>query len=316
MEACFVGSSLIFTEITIMWYRIAAQGIMDLPVDIQEINDLIENSVAREDNNITLNHATFESGLKLLFPGKINNVVFRKMLREYATYNYKNRTLAIRGEFPENELVSFKKVLMHEIQHVIDPRYQKIPEKVSDWVRDARITSLFNLDTIDKNTEIPSYDQIIYNFFRTVKGRYPEDNVNDLFELMQIQKVVTREKYEEILERLKKGDNPYYNSPLEAPSQLQTIKEYFAPEKIMAIKEIISRDPSYTDDIHIDFMTSILKSPYSEGLEQIESCLLFKYPSLGEFKKPSQMLKLIKNKKFHQQFKKIIGNIILELGKM
>jgi hypothetical protein len=316
MEACFVGSSLIFTEITIMWYRIAAQGIMDLPVDIQEINDLIENSVAREDNNITLNHATFESGLKLLFPGKINNVVFRKMLREYATYNYKNRTLAIRGEFPENELVSFKKVLMHEIQHVIDPRYQKIPEKVSDWVRDARITSLFNLDTIDKNTKIPSYDQIIYNFFRTVKGRYPEDNVSDLFELMQIQKVVTREKYEEILERLKKGDNPYYNSPLEAPSQLQTIKEYFAPEKIMAIKEIISRDPSYTDDIHIDFMTSILKSPYSEGLEQIESCLLFKYPSLGEFKKPSQMLKLIKNKKFHQQFKKIIGNIILELGKM
>jgi hypothetical protein len=316
MEACFVGSSLIFTEINIMWYRIAAQGIMDLPVDIQEINDLIENSVAREDNNITLNHATFESGLKLLFPGKINNVVFRKMLREYATYNYKNRTLAIRGEFPEDELVSFKKVLMHEIQHVIDPRYQKIPEKVSDWVRDARITSLFNLDTIDKNTKIPSYDQIIYNFFRTVKGRYPEDNVNDLFELMQIQKVVTREKYEEILERLKKGDNPYYNSPLEAPSQLQTIKEYFAPEKIMAIKEIISRDPSYTDDIHIDFMTSILKSPYSEGLEQIESCLLFKYPSLGEFKKPSQMLKLIKNKKFHIQFKKIIGNIILELGKM
>jgi len=316
MEACFVGSSLIFTEISSMWYRIAAQGIMDLPVDVQEINDLIENSVTREDNNITLNHATFESGLKLLFPGKINNVVFRKMLREYATYNYKNRTLAIRGEFPEDELVAFKKVLMHEIQHVIDPRYQKIPEKVSDWVRDARITSLFNLDTIDKNTKIPSYDEIIYNFFRTVKGRYPEDNVNDLFELMQVQKVVTREKYEEILERLKKGDNPYYNSPLEAPSQLQSIKEYFSPDKIMAIKEIISREPSYTDDMHIDFMTSILKSPYSEGLEQIESCLLFKYPSLGEFKKPSQMLKLIKNKKFHQQFKKIIGNIILELGKL
>lgn len=316
MEGYLVGPSLIFTEITIMWYKIATQGIMDLPVDVQEINDLIERSVVREDGKITLNHATFESGLKLLFPDKINNVIFARMLREYATYNYKNRTLAIRGEFPENELVSFKKVLMHEIQHVIDPRYQKIPKKVSDWVRDARITSLFNLDTIDENTKIPSYDQIVENFFRTIKGRYPEDNINDLSELIQVRKVVTREKYEEILERLKKGDNPYYNSPLEAPSQLQTIKEYFAPDKIMAIKEIISRDPSYTDDMHIDLMTSILKSPYSEGLEQIESCLLFKYPSLGEFKKPSQMLKLINNKKFHQQFKKIIGNIILELGKI
>lgn len=299
-----------------MWYRIATQGIMDLPVDNQEINDLIERSVVREDNKITIDHTTFESGLKLLFPNKVRNVVFGRMLREYASYNYKNKTLTIRGEFPEDELVAFKKVLLHEIQHIIDPRYQKIPQKVSDWVRDARITSLFGLDTIDKNTKIPSYDQIIYNFFKTVKGRYPENNVTDLFELMQIQKVVTREKYEEILERLKKGDNPYYNSPLEAPSQLQSIKEYFAPDKIMAIKDVISKDPGYTDDLHIDFMISILKSPYSDGLEQLESCLLFKYPSLGEFKRPSQMLKLIKNKKFHQQFKKIIGNIILELGKM
>ena len=299
-----------------MWYKIATQGIMDLPFDKQEINDLIERSVIREDNKITIDHTTFESGLKLLFPNKVRNVVFGRMLREYASYNYKNKTLTIRGEFPEDELVSFKKVLLHEIQHIIDPRYHKIPEKVSDWVRDARITSLFNLDTIDKNTKIPSYDQIVYNFFRTIKGRYPENNVADLFELMQIQKVVTREKYEEILERLKKGDNPYYNSPLEAPSQLQSIKEYFAPEKIMAIKDIISTDPNYTDDTHIDFMTSILKSPYSDGLEQIESCLLFKYPSLGEFKRPSQLLKIIKNKKFHKQFKKIIGNIISELRKM
>ena len=81
-------------------------------------------------------------------------------------------------------------------------------------------------------------------------------------------------------------------------------------------KDLISKDPRYTNQKHIETIINILKNPSSNKFKSLEALLVRTYPEFSESFDPSFLKEMNSNPKYERQFYKQLGNIINDLQQL
>jgi len=296
-----------------MWYKFAAQGIIQHQTSDQEIDSLVDQSLIDNGEKYLIDQIKLKNGLMRMFPN-LNDVFFENDPNSYGSFILELSSITLPEEIDKNQLNVFKGTLHHELQHLQDPRMQKMPDKVKQLSSEANLTNFMGIQSIDDDTEIPTYEETIEKIFESFVGR--ESNPNDQEFLSYIQAKYTPELYKRVIERLVKGDHPYFNSELEKSANLKDFTKLFSISNLMGIKDLVSKDPSYTNEKHIEVVTSVLRNPSSKRFNTLESLIIKKYPEFSEYFNPSFLLDMNSNPKYERQFYKQLGNIINELQQL
>ena len=296
-----------------MWYKFAAQGIIQHQTSDQEIDSLVDQSLIDNGEKYLIDQIKLKNGLMRMFPN-LNDVFFENDPNSYGSFILELSSITLPEEIDKNQLNAFKGTLHHELQHLQDPRMQKMPDKVKQLSSEANLTNFMGIQSIDDDTEIPTYEETIEKIFESFVGR--ESNPNDQEFLSYIQAKYTPELYKRVIERLVKGDHPYFNSELEKSANLKDFTKLFSISNLMGIKDLVSKDPSYTNEKHIEVVTSVLRNPSSKRFNTLESLIIKKYPEFSEYFNPSFLLDMNSNPKYERQFYKQLGNIINELQQL
>jgi len=296
-----------------MWYKFAAQGIIQHQTSDQEIDSLVDQSLIDNGEKYLIDQIKLKNGLMRMFPN-LNDVFFENDPNSYGSFILELSSITLPEEIDKNQLNVFKGTLHHELQHLQDPRMQKMPDKVKQLSSEANLTNFMGIQSIDDDTEIPTYEETIEKIFESFVGR--ESNPNDQEFLSYIQAKYTPELYQRVIERLEKGDHPYFNSELEKSANLKDFTKLFSISNLMGIKDLVSKDPSYTNEKHIEVVTSVLRNPSSKRFNTLESLIIKKYPEFSEYFNPSFLLDMNSNPKYERQFYKQLGNIINELQQL
>jgi hypothetical protein len=296
-----------------MWYKFAAQGIIQHQTSDQEIDSLVDQSLIDNGEKYLIDQIKLKNGLMRMFPN-LNDVFFENDPNSYGSFILELSSITLPEEIDKNQLNAFKGTLHHELQHLQDPRMQKMPDKVNQLSSEANLTNFMGIQSIDDDTEIPTYEETIEKIFESFVGR--ESNPNDQEFLSYIQAKYTPELYQRVIERLEKGDHPYFNSELEKSANLKDFTKLFSISNLMGIKDLVSKDPSYTNEKHIEVVTSVLRNPSSKRFNTLESLIIKKYPEFSEYFNPSFLLDMNSNPKYERQFYKQLGNIINELQQL
>jgi len=296
-----------------MWYKFAAQGIIQHQTSDQEIDSLVDQSLIDNGEKYLIDQIKLKNGLMRMFPN-LNDVFFENDPNSYGSFILELSSITLPEEIDKNQLNAFKGTLHHELQHLQDPRMQKMPDKVNQLSSEANLTNFMGIQSIDDDTEIPTYEETIEKIFESFVGR--ESNPNDQEFLSYIQAKYTPELYKRVIERLVKGDHPYFNSELEKSANLKDFTKLFSISNLMGIKDLVSKDPSYTNEKHIEVVTSVLRNPSSKRFNTLESLIIKKYPEFSEYFNPSFLLDMNSNPKYERQFYKQLGNIINELQQL
>ena len=296
-----------------MWYKFAAQGIIQHQTSDQEIDSLVDQSLIDNGEKYLIDQMQLKNGLMRMFPN-LNDVFFENDPISLGSFILELSSITLPEEIDKNQLNPFKGTLHHELQHLQDPRMQKMPDKVKQLSSEANLTNFMCIQSIDDDTEIPTYEETIEKIFESFVGR--ESNPNDQEFLSYIQAKYTPELYKRVIERLEKGDHPYFNSELEKSANLKDFTKLFSISNLMGIKDLVSKDPSYTNEKHIEVVTSVLRNPSSKRFNTLESLIIKKYPEFSEYFNPSFLLDMNSNPKYERQFYKQLGNIINELQQL
>jgi len=296
-----------------MWYKFAAQGIIQHQTSDQEIDSLVDQSLIDNGEKYLIDQMQLKNGLMRMFPN-LNDVFFENDPISLGSFILELSSITLPEEIDKNQLNAFKGTLHHELQHLQDPRMQKMPDKVNQLSSEANLTNFMGIQSIDDDTEIPTYEETIEKIFESFVGR--ESNPNDQEFLSYIQAKYTPELYKRVIERLEKGDHPYFNSELEKSANLKDFTKLFSISNLMGIKDLVSKDPSYTNEKHIEVVTSVLRNPSSKRFNTLESLIIKKYPEFSEYFNPSFLLDMNSNPKYERQFYKQLGNIINELQQL
>jgi hypothetical protein len=296
-----------------MWYKFAAQGIIQHQTSDQEIDSLVDQSLIDNGEKYLIDQMQLKNGLMRMFPN-LNDVFFENDPISLGSFILELSSITLPEEIDKNQLNPFKGTLHHELQHLQDPRMQKMPDKVKQLSSEANLTNFMGIQSIDDDTEIPTYEETIEKIFESFVGR--ESNPNDQEFLSYIQAKYTPELYERVIERLVKGDHPYFNSELEKSANLKDFTKLFSISNLMGIKDLVSKDPSYTNEKHMEVITNVLRNPSSKRFNTLESLIIKKYPEFSEYFNPSFLLKMNSNPKYERQFYKQLGNIINELQQL
>ena len=296
-----------------MWYKFAAQGIIQHQTSDQEIDSLVDQSLIDNGEKYLIDQIKLKNGLMRMFPN-LNDVFFENDPNSYGSFILELSSITLPEEIDKNQLNAFKGTLHHELQHLQDPRMQKMPDKVKQLSSEANLTNFMGIQSIDDDTEIPTYEETIEKIFESFVGR--ESNPNDQEFLSYIQAKYTPELYKRVIERLVKGDHPYFNSELEKSANLKDFTKLFSISNLMGIKDLVSKDPSYTNEKHMEVITNVLRNPSSKRFNTLESLIIKKYPEFSEYFNPSFLLDMNSNPKYERQFYKQLGNIIYELQQL
>jgi hypothetical protein len=296
-----------------MWYKFAAQGIIQHQTSDQEIDSLVDQSLIDNGEKYLIDQMQLKNGLMRMFPN-LNDVFFENDPNSLGSFILELSSITLPEEIDKNQLNAFKGTLHHELQHLQDPRMQKMPDKVNQLSSEANLTNFMGIQSIDDDTEIPTYEETIEKIFESFVGR--ESNPNDQEFLSYIKAKYTPELYKRVIERLEKGDHPYFNSELEKSANLKDFTKLFSISNLMGIKDLVSKDPSYTNEKHIEVVTSVLRNPSSKRFNTLESLIIKKYPEFSEYFNPSFLLDMNSNPKYERQFYKQLGNIINELQQL
>ena len=296
-----------------MWYKFAAQGIIQHQTSDQEIDSLVDQSLIDNGEKYLIDQIKLKNGLMSMF-SRLKDVFFENDPNSLGSFILELSSITLPEEIDKNQLNAFKGTLHHELQHLQDPRMQKMPDKVNQLSSEANLTNFMGIQSIDDETEIPTYEETIEKIFESFVGR--ESNPNDQEFLSYIQAKYTPELYERVIKRLLKGDHPYFNSELEKSANLKDFTKLFSISNLMGIKDLVSKDPSYTNEKHIEVVTSVLRNPSSKRFNTLESLIIKKYPEFSEYFNPSFLLDMNSNPKYERQFYKQLGNIINELQQL
>jgi|LakMenEpi03Aug12_release.lakeMendotaPanAssembly.Ray.scaffolds.fasta_scaffold481860_2 hypothetical protein len=296
-----------------MWYKFAAQGIIQHQTSDQEIDSLVDQSLIDNGEKYLIDQIKLKNGLMSMF-SRLKDVFFENDPNSLGSFILELSSITLPEEIDKNQLNAFKGTLHHELQHLQDPRMQKMPDKVNQLSSEANLTNFMGIQSIDDDTEIPTYEETIEKIFESFVGR--ESNPNDQEFLSYIQAKYTPELYERVIKRLLKGDHPYFNSELEKSANLKDFTKLFSISNLMGIKDLVSKGPSYTNEKHIEVVTSVLRNPSSKRFNTLESLIIKKYPEFSEYFNPSFLLDMNSNPKYERQFYKQLGNIINELQQL
>jgi hypothetical protein len=296
-----------------MWYKFAAQGIIQHQTSDQEIDSLVDQSLIDNGEKYLIDQIKLKNGLMSMF-SRLKDVFFENDPNSLGSFILELSSITLPEEIDKNQLNAFKGTLHHELQHLQDPRMQKMPDKVNQLSSEANLTNFMGIQSIDDETEIPTYEETIEKIFESFVGR--ESNPNDQEFLSYIQAKYTPELYKRVIERLEKGDHPYFNSELEKSANLKDFTKLFSISNLMGIKDLVSKGPSYTNEKHIEVVTSVLRNPSSKRFNTLESLIIKKYPEFSEYFNPSFLLDMNSNPKYERQFYKQLGNIINELQQL
>ena len=296
-----------------MWYKFAAQGIITHQVSDQEIDDIVDSSLIDTGSTYLINQMKLKNGLMSIFPN-LKDVFFEDDPNNLGKFLIELSAISLPDKVADYELDLLKGTIHHELQHLQDPRMQKIPEKVSTMMDESNIALALGIQKIQKDSILPSYEELIEKLFRNFTGR--KSGPQDEQDLLDIREQFTPQKYENVIKRLKAGDHPYFNSELEKPANLKDFVRMFSVSKLMGIKDSISEIPQYTDEKHIKTIINILKNPSSDKFQALEKLLVRTYPEFSETYDPSFLKDMNTNPKYEKQFKKQLGNIINELQEL
>lgn len=296
-----------------MWYKFAAQGIITHQVSDQEIDDIVDSSLIDTGSTYLINQMKLKNGLMSVFPN-LKDVFFEDDPNNLGKFLIELSAISLPEKVADYELDLLKGTIHHELQHLQDPRMQKIPEKVSTMMDESNIALALGIQKIQKNSILPSYEELVEKLFRNFTGR--KSGPQDEQDLLDIREQFTPQKYENVIKRLKAGDHPYFNSELEKPANLKDFVRMFSVSKLMGIKDSISESPQYTDEKHIKTIINILKNPSSDKFQALEKLLVRTYPEFSETYDPSFLKDMNTNPKYEKQFKKQLGNIINELQEL
>ena len=296
-----------------MWYKFAAQGIIQHQVSDQEIDDVVDRSLIDTGETYLINQTKLKDGLMSIFPN-LKDVIFEDDPNNLGKFLIELSAILLPDKVSDYELDLLKGTIHHELQHLQDPRMQKIPEKVSTMMDESNIALALGIQKIQKDSILPSYEELVEKLFRQLAGR--RSGPQDEQDLKDIREQFTPQKYENVIKRLKAGDHPYFNSELEKPANLKDFRRMFSVSKLMGIKDSISENPKYTDEKHIKTIINILKNPSSDKFQALEKLLVRSYPEFSETYDPSFLKDMNTNPKYEKQFKKQLGNIINELQEL
>ena len=296
-----------------MWYKLAAQGIITHQATDQEIDALVDSSLIENGDKYTINQSNLKNGLMSVF-SNLKNVEFENMPESFGEYIVELSSITLPTEISKNDVPILKATIHHELQHAQDPKMQNIPEKVQSESDEANLANFIGLAKIDENTQIPTYEEIVERIFQSFVGR--ESNTNDEEFLNQIRQKYTPQKYNRVIERIKAGDHPYLNADVEKPANLKDFRTLFSISNLMSIKNLISTNPAYDNQHHINTIINILRKPSSPTFKKLEELIIQKNPSFAEIFPPTFLREMNTNPKYELQFKKQVGNIINDLQQL
>ena len=296
-----------------MWYKFAAQGIIQHQVSDQEIDNLVDNSLIENGSTYLIDQTKIKNGLMSIFPN-LKDVLFEDNPYSLGKFFIELSAISLPKEVADYELDLLKGTMHHELQHLQDPRMQKIPEKVSTNTDEANIARALGIQKMQKDSIILSHEELVEKLFRRITGR--RSGPQDEEDLLAIREHFTPQKYENVIRRLKAGDHPYFNSELEKPANLKDFRRMFSASNLMGIKNSVSKSPQYTIQKHIETIINILKNPSSDKFKTLETLLVRTYPEFSESYDPSFLKEMNTNPKYNKQFYKQIGNIINELQEL
>ena len=291
----------------------SAQGIITHEATDQEIDALVDSSLTSKGNKYIINQMQLKSGLMSLFPN-LKDVEFENMSESFGEYILELSAITLPTEIAKTDVPIFKATLHHELQHVQDPRMQNIPEKVRAQSDESNLANYIGLEKIDDTTKIPTYEETIERIFQSFEGRRP--TLQDEYSLNLIRQKYTPEKYNRVIERIKAGDHPYLNADVEKPANLKDFRTLFSISNLMSIKNLISTNPAYDNQHHINTIINILRKPSSPTFKKLEELIIQKNPSFAEIFPPTFLREMNTNPKYELQFKKQVGNIINELQEL
>ena len=296
-----------------MWYKLAAQGIITHQATDQEIDALVDSSLIENGDKYTINQSNLKNGLMSVF-SNLKNVEFENMPESFGEYILELSSITLPTEISKNDVPILKATIHHELQHAQDPKMQNIPEKVQSESDEANLANFIGLAKIDENTQIPTYEEIVERIFQSFVGR--ESNTKDEEFLNQIRQKYSPQKYNRVIERIKAGDHPYLNADVEKPANLKDFRTLFSIPNLMSIKNLISTNPAYDNQHHINTIINILRKPSSPTFKKLEELIIQKNPSFAEIFPPTFLREMNTNPKYELQFKKQVGNIINELQQL
>ncbi len=296
-----------------MWYKLAAQGIITHQATDQEIDALVDSSLIENGDKYTINQSNLKNGLMSVF-SNLKNVEFENMPESFGEYIVELSSITLPTEISKNDVPILKATIHHELQHAQDPKMQNIPEKVQSESDEANLANFIGLAKIDENTQIPTYEEIVERIFQSFVGR--ESNTKDEEFLNQIRQKYSPQKYNRVIERIKAGDHPYLNADVEKPANLKDFRTLFSIPNLMSIKNLISTNPSYDNQHHINTIINILRKPSSPTFKKLEELIIQKNPSFAEIFPPTFLREMNTNPKYELQFKKQVGNIISDLQQL
>jgi len=291
----------------------AAQGIIEHQATDQEIDSLVDQSVMDVGETYLINQMKLKNGLMNIFPN-LKDVFFEDDLNNLGKFLLDLSAISLPMEVAKNELELLKGTIHHELQHLQDPRMQKMPEKVSTMMDESNIALALGIQKIQEDSILPSYEELVEKMFRHFTGRRSGPEDEEL--LVEVRERFTPQKYENVIRRLKAGDHPYFNSELEKPANLKDFRRMFSALNLMGIKDLISKDPRYTNQKHIETIINILKNPSSNKFKSLEALLVRTFPELSETYDPSFLKEMNSNPKYERQFYKQLGNIINDLQQL
>jgi hypothetical protein len=291
----------------------AAQGIIEHQATDQEIDSLVDQSVMDIGETYLINQMKLKNGLMSIFPN-LKDVFFEDDLNNHGKFLLELSAISLPIEVAKNELELLKGTIHHELQHLQDPRMQKMPEKVSTIMDESNIALALGIQKIQEDSILPSYEELVEKMFKHFTGRRSGPEDEEL--LLEVRERFTPQKYENVIRRLKAGDHPYFNSELEKPANLKDFRRMFSASNLMGIKDLISKDPRYTNQKHIETIINILKNPSSNKFKSLEALLVRTFPELSETYDPSFLREMNNNLKYERQFYKQLGNIINDLQQL
>jgi hypothetical protein len=291
----------------------AAQGIIEHQVADQEIDSLVDQSVMDIGETYLINQMKLKNGLMSIFPN-LKDVYFEDDPNNFGKFVLALSAISLPVEVEKNQLELLKGTIHHELQHLQDPRMQKMPEKVTNMMDESNIALALGIQKLQEDSILPSYEELVEKMFKHFTGRRsgPEDEKL----LSEARQRFTPQKYENVIRRLKSGDHPYFNSELEKPANLKDFRRMFSASNLMGIKDSISKSPKYTNQKHIETIINILKNPSSDKFKALEALLVRTYPEFSETYDPSFLREMNTNPKYYKQFYKQIGNIINDLQQL
>ena len=296
-----------------MWYKLAAQGIITHQATDQEIDALVDSSLIENGDKYTIDQSNLKNGLMSVF-SNLKNVEFENMPESFGEYIVELSSITLPTEISKNDVPILKATIHHELQHAQDPKMQNIPEKVQSESDEANLANFIGLAKIDENTQIPTYEEIVERIFQSFVGR--ESNTKDEEFLNQIRQKYSPQKYNRVIERIKAGDHPYLNADVEKPANLKDFRTLFSISNLMSIKNLISTNPAYDNQHHINTIINILRKPSSPTFKKLEELIIQKNPSFAEIFPPTFLREMNTNPKYELQFKKQVGNIINDLQEL